>query len=167
MHGKLEIDRRLLLAGVGGTLAGAAMPAATYEENRMVETLGGKLRGVTIDGVTAYLGIPYAAPPVGALRFMPPSNHPPWSGVRDASRYGARAIQTRESGFSPEGMLRNAAAEDHRAPPLTHVPRDPRDAPLIPQSEDCLCLDVWSKAVAGERKPVLVWREPPAAEAAV
>lgn len=48
----------------------------------------GELRGTVDHGVPAYLGFPYAAPPFGDLRMMPPAPPPAWDGVRDASQYG-------------------------------------------------------------------------------
>ena len=79
-----------------------------------------------------FLGIPYAAPPIGALRYAPPQPMPRWSKPRDGSRGGAAAIQT----------LGGAAAWLYETPPA--------------ESEDCLFLNVWTPDVAGKR-PVMVW----------
>ena len=60
----------------------------------VVETAYGKVRGAEIaDGVLAWRGVPYAAPPVGELRLRPPAPPPPWAGVRDALAYGNRSLQ--------------------------------------------------------------------------
>lgn len=53
----------------------------------------GALRGVTVDGIDRYLGIPYAAAPFGARRFVPPEPVEPWEGIRDATRFGPTAPQ--------------------------------------------------------------------------
>jgi para-nitrobenzyl esterase len=97
----------------------------------VVETAYGKLRGAEIaDGVLAWRGIPYAAPPVGDLRLRPPEAPQAWAGVRDALEYGNRSLQ----------------------PDLVEVPR----VPLPPASEDCLYLNVTAPAGA-VRRPVLFW----------
>ena len=89
----------------------------------------GSLRGTREDGLNVYRGIPYAAPPVGDLRWRPPQPAPRWEGVRAASQYGRACIQT------------NAAISNLPAP-----------------SEDCLYLNVWTPAKsAGDKLPVLVW----------
>jgi para-nitrobenzyl esterase len=95
----------------------------------------GRLAGVaTADGVVrAFKGVPYALPPVGALRWRPPQPVAAWDGVRRADSYGPVAPQP------PIG-----------ARSLYHPGREP-------QSEDCLYLNVWTAAEEGDRRPVLVW----------
>ena len=96
----------------------------------VAQTRYGKVRGAEIaDGVLGWRGIPYARPPIGALRFRPPEPPEPWSGVRDALEYGNR---------SPQGEL---------GPPAPDAP---------PTSEDCLYLNVTAPAGATGR-PVLFW----------
>jgi carboxylesterase type B len=70
------------LASCGGSASDA--PAASLD----VQTDAGVVRGVKQDSVEKFLGIPYAAPPVGALRWMPPQPVAPWNGARDASALG-------------------------------------------------------------------------------
>lgn len=97
----------------------------------VVDTTGGKVRGAEIDeGVLAWRGIPYAAPPVGPSRLRLPRRAEPWSGVRDATAYGAPAPQP------PMPVPAGAAG--------------PTDAPVLPEpSEDCLYVNVTAPADAG------------------
>lgn len=92
-----------------------------------------KVQG-TVDGeVAAYLGIPYAAPPVGPDRWRAPRPAPAWSGMRDATRY---------------------------APDCSQAPFPPDMAPVrTTTAEDCLYLNVWQPRTAGpgSKLPVMVW----------
>jgi para-nitrobenzyl esterase len=83
--------------------------------------------------VRAFKGIPYAAPPLGPLRWQPPLRTPGWTGIRDATGFGAECPQT-------------------PYPPGSVFAR-----PARPQHEDCLFVNVWTGAEPGERLPVLVW----------
>jgi para-nitrobenzyl esterase len=67
-----------------------ATPARLGTERPRVETDRGPLEGKVVEaGVRAFLGVPYAAPPVGALRWRPPADVMPWSRPRDATKVGA------------------------------------------------------------------------------
>jgi para-nitrobenzyl esterase len=101
----------------------------------VVETSTGKLRGEQRRGVIAFRGIPYAAPPLAALRWRPPAPAPPWAGVRDALVSGPGAPQR---GATLGGAFSRIAGP----------------AAL---SEDCLTLDVVTPGADGARRPVLVW----------
>ena len=113
-----------------------------HEEKPVVATKSGRLAGVR-DGATGqirFLGIPYAEPPVGNLRFRPTVPVRPWDGVRDASRFGPAGTQV----FDPsEGSY--AEFTD------TPVKRD------WVGSEDNLTLNVWTPALDGRKRPVVVW----------
>ena len=120
--------RRFVFAAivVGMSLiAGAASDLVTVE--------GGQISGTSEDGVRAFKGIPFAAPPVGALRWKAPQPIVPWTGVRAADTFGAECMQTPYPTGSPYAS-------------------EPR-----PISEDCLYLNVWTTAKAGEKRPVLFW----------
>ncbi|MGY3466752.1 carboxylesterase type B [Bradyrhizobium sp. LM6.11] len=107
-----------------------AFTTATAAE-RVVSTQAGSVRGGPRDasGVLAFKGIPYAAPPVGPLRWCAPQPPSPWDGVRDALAFGAGCLSALENDQRP----------------------GPRD-------EDCLYLNVWTAAKhADEKRPVMVW----------
>lgn len=93
-----------------------------------VRTEAGFVRGVRRDGCRQFLGIPYAAPPVGELRWAAPRRAPAWHGVRDASRPGAIAPQ------APSAVAGTSSV-----------------------TEDCLFLNVHVPADGAPPRPVLVW----------
>lgn len=102
------------------------------ENETVVQTSNGKVRGYGKRGVIKFKGIPYAAPPVGNLRFKPPAPVQPWSGMRDALEYSGIAPQppsTLESMFGGE-------------------PRPQKEA-------ECLTLNVWTPAADNKKRPVL------------
>jgi para-nitrobenzyl esterase len=102
-----------------------------------VRTTAGDLRGTIENGVAVFRGVPYAAPPVGPLRFAAPQPMPAWSGLRDATTDGA---------IAPQGRSR-----------LAHVMGDFE----CRQDEDCLTLTLWTPeakpASNGPGRPVVVW----------
>nr|WP_061136781.1 carboxylesterase family protein [Caballeronia fortuita] len=119
----------LFLAACSGGEEASSDPTSAAVES-------GKLRGAVSDNVLSFKGIPYAAPPVGDLRWRAPQTAASWSGVRDASAYGHDCMQL-------------PFASD--AAPIRTTP-----------SEDCLVLNVWRPAAdagtSGTQKlPVLVW----------
>ncbi|MFQ3459001.1 carboxylesterase family protein [Bradyrhizobium sp. UFLA01-814] len=98
--------------------------------------------------IQVYKGIPYAAPPMGDLRWRAPQPAASWQGVRKASAFGKNCMQAE---VSPESMR-----ADHEAgkSPYSPVFRNSRQ----PLSEDCLYLNVWTPAKSTiDRLPVLVW----------
>ena len=64
------------------------------ERTCSVELEGGTIRGLAVNGVVSWKGIPYAAPPVGNLRWRVPQPVRPWQGVREANAFGPAAMQT-------------------------------------------------------------------------
>lgn len=118
---------------VSALMLGLAIPGYA-NGGLIVSTDTGKVRGkLSADGkVLEFLGIPYAAPPVGPLRWAAPQPGPKWSGAREAASFGSRCMQPK-------------LFADMRF-------RDPGG------SEDCLTLNVWAPAKQEKAKlPVMVW----------
>ena len=91
--------------------------------------------------ITVFKGIPYAAPPVGELRWRAPQPVKPWEGVRDCYEYGPIAMQT-TPGLDPDAFYSKEWHVD----------------PEVPMSEDCLYLNVWTPAKSTDEKlPVMMW----------
>src|SRR5512144_3076278 len=113
---------------------------ATAAIQEPVKTTGGLLSGVpgADPAVRVFKGIPYAAPPVGGLRWRPPQAPGKWDGIRKADAFSANCMQRRADGaaFPPYGGDRSAAT----------------------MSEDCLYLNVYTAAEsASAKRPVMVW----------
>jgi len=99
---------------------------------REVDVTGGRVAGVAANNIVSFKGIPFAAPPVGALRWKAPQPLKPWTGVKQASAFGASCMQ--------DAMF----TQIFGAPPAL--------------SEDCLYLNVWTPAkTASDALPVMVW----------
>lgn len=131
----LGIGRRGFLAALAGVAAApdaiaAQAPALANRPVRRVRE--GVLAGVESGGVVSFKGIPYAAPPVGPLRFKPPQPPLPWTGVRPATGFGPAPIQLSQSGVPTLSFLGAV------------------------RGENCLFLNVWAPAAPGPH-PVFVW----------
>lgn len=118
---------------VAAALFAAAVPAAAQPAaGPVAEVTGGRVAGTSEAGVATFRGIPFAAPPVGPLRWRAPQPVAPWAGIRDATSFGHDCMQLP---FPSD------------AAPLGTAP-----------SEDCLTVNVWAPADAKGRKlPVLFW----------
>jgi carboxylesterase type B len=100
-----------------------------------VDTTNGPVRGAHENGLTVFKGVPYAAPPVGDLRWRPAQPHAGWSSPRDATEFGPSAPQPYFEGGDP-------VLGGHGFPPF---------------DEDCLTLNVWTPAADDGARPVLIW----------
>jgi para-nitrobenzyl esterase len=105
------------------------------KENATITTKSGKIKGSYQQGLYVFKGIPYAAPPVGKLRWLPPQPTKPWNGVRQAKDFEKIAPQ-------------NVGLLDSILPELSAKE---------PQGEDCLYLNIWSPGLDDKRRPVLFW----------
>lgn len=103
-------------------------------------TVFGQIRGVDVDGIKTFKGIPYGDATAGTNRFMPPTDPRAWTGVRDTLDWGPSAPQ-REPGATPRSGALAVAARG-----------------LPAEGEDCLVLNVWTPAVNdGGKRPVMLW----------
>lgn len=136
-----HLMRRHALAGLllSAAFTMLAPPPDLAAQRQPVRTAAGLLAGVPgVDrSVMVYKGVPFAAPPVGNLRWRPPRPTPAWTGVRQADQFGANCMQ------------------------LIVDKRDPWTHEFMahgPISEDCLFVNIWTAAgTAAERRPVLLF----------
>jgi para-nitrobenzyl esterase len=136
IRGRAVARRGAAIVAIGALAAGTAScagPAAASRPHRSLSALvvglaDGRVRGKTAGRTDEYLGIPYAAPPVGPLRWRPPQPPAHWRGIRAATAFGSHCPQ-------PAGVFGRAST-----------------------SEDCLYLNVFAPAEhRGTRLPVMVW----------
>jgi para-nitrobenzyl esterase len=111
----------------------AALCLTTLARAGTLHLDAGDLAGATVRGIESFKGVPFAAPPIGALRWRAPQPASAWDGVRDATHYAAACMQGGDAW--------------------------PLGTPAEPQSEDCLTLNVWRPAgiAADAHLPVMVW----------
>lgn len=100
-------------------------------ERPVIQIESGRLQGVAEHNMFAFKNIPYAAPPVGDLRWRPPQPALPWTGTRDASLFGDSC---------PQPFVKNLSA-----------------GLSLPGNEDCLKLNVFTPSKPGKNLPVMVW----------
>jgi len=123
--------RHAIAASLSALTLAACAPA--FAEAPVATTASGKVEGAVDHGIVSWKGIPFAAPPVGELRWRAPQPAAPWQGVREATAYGHDCMQK-------------------------PFPSDA--APLgTPPAEDCLYLNVWKPehATATKKLPVVLW----------
>ncbi|RZJ27628.1 MAG: carboxylesterase family protein, partial [Brevundimonas sp.] len=118
------------LSAAAGALALAA--CASTGSAQTVTAPAGAVRGATDAGIQSFRGIPFAAPPVGEMRWRPPAPPTRWDGVRDATRFGAACVQ-------PTPVFQTLYSAD-----------------IGRTSEDCLTLNIWTPSTTA-KAPVMVW----------
>jgi len=139
------IDRRAFLSSTTQAAA-ALLPSlrvtrALAADAPIAETTSGKIRGVAVDGVNAFKGVPYGAPTDGRARFMAPRKPEPWAGVRSAEAWAGHAPQSPPNRKQRPELAGLAGARD-----------------TVPESEDCLTLNVFTRGIGdGGKRPVMVW----------
>jgi para-nitrobenzyl esterase len=102
----------------------------------VVETRQGKVDGEQTNGLFVFRGIPFAAPPTGALRWRAPEAPARWTGVRSATAYGSQSWQPPRLPGTPLAGLMSVS---------------------VPCDEDCLTLNVWTPGADARARPVMVW----------
>jgi para-nitrobenzyl esterase len=133
-----RITRRTVIGGSLATAAAAGFPltgpAHASRRSDEAATRYGRVRGRRQDGIVKFLGVPYATPPLGELRFRAPKPPRPWSGVRDTVDFPNPSYQAPGGEMGPGGNGRMPAP-----------------------SEDCLYLNIWAPAADGRRRPVMFY----------
>jgi para-nitrobenzyl esterase len=110
------------------------------DSNAIAETMAGKVRGFTRNGIHTFKGIPYGATTTGAARFMAPSKVTPWSGVRSSMQFGPTCPQVARPGWANDETAFMFEWEDGQP------------------GEDLLRINVWTPALKdGKKRPVMVW----------
>ena len=135
LHGALVTSLTFVFIFLGGA---GSVPVRGQAADAVVSVEGGQLSGAPSplgDDVMVYRGVPFAAPPVGDLRWRPPQPAPAWDGVRDATEAAPACMQN---------AIPDAAGRFY-------------DPGVDRMGEDCLYLNIWTTAGPEDRAPVLVW----------
>ncbi|HWM65148.1 MAG TPA: carboxylesterase family protein, partial [Steroidobacteraceae bacterium] len=149
-----SLSRRFFLSASLGLAAGSAVSCSNTDAQpdraqprssgsglppaRIVQTRLGQVRGQDRGRTLAFLGLRYAKPPTGVLRFTPPQPCESWTGVYEATKLPPFAVQPPE-------------------PPLVPIVINGRPQLQGRQSEDCLFLNIYTPAADQRKRPVLVW----------
>ncbi|MFI1996424.1 carboxylesterase/lipase family protein [Actinoplanes sp. NPDC020271] len=133
-----RVTRRTLIGGSLSVATAMSMPLAAPAHGHTgrdeAATRYGRVRGRREDGIVKFLGVPYARPPLGRLRFKAPQPPRPWHGVRDTVDFPNPAFQVAGGEMGPAGNGRMPAP-----------------------SEDCLYLNIWTPAADRRRRPVMFY----------
>jgi para-nitrobenzyl esterase len=124
---EVEMNKRLIAIFLFAATVAIIRPAVSQIQTTRVT--GGEVQGVVAEGISMFKGIPFAAPPVGDLRWQAPAPVQAWTGIKKAEAFGPACMQ-------PANSQGNTA----------------------PVSENCLYLNVWTPAKnPGQKIPVIVW----------
>ena len=131
----MQGNRLFLIAlAVAGWIIPGIGNAETAAPAPRIKTAAGTVEGMRDGDLAVFKGLPYAAPPVDALRWRAPQPATPWQGVRKADAFGKACMQ------APGAALAAGAGD------------------IGPMSEDCLTLNIWTPDARGAaRRPVMVW----------
>ncbi|MCT2558012.1 carboxylesterase/lipase family protein [Tsuneonella sp. YG55] len=140
------IGKPLLAIGAGLLMLAGAAQAELPVPTPVVETAQGKVQGLEDEGVDAFLGLRYAAPPVGPLRFRAPQPAEKWDGIWDATSLGAPCMQM----YTPSGPNTSDTTRQ-----IQSIFPTAGEAKI--DNEDCLFLNVWTPAADNGKRPVMVW----------
>ena len=135
---------RIILTMIIAVCCQFAQAASAPVPTRIVTTDSGLVQGLLDHGVSAFKGIPYAKPPIGELRFMPPEPVAAWESVLDATSYGASAMQR---------YNRGGATDLSRQIATVYTTESEKKS----DNEDSLFLNVWTPAPDDRKRPVMVW----------
>lgn len=147
MKVQVNMSLRTAFVTLAGLLAiGSGVSLSAQSVTPVVETDKGQVQGLEQDGIDAFLGLRYAAPPVGERRFKPPQPADPWTGIADATGYGAPCMQL----YTPSGPRSTDLTRRMQGifPTFTESKID---------NEDCLFLNVWTPDASAGSRPVMVW----------
>jgi para-nitrobenzyl esterase len=125
----MEVEMKKRLMAMFLLTATFAITQLAVSQIQTVKVTGGELQGGVTEGISTFKGIPFAAPPVGDLRWKEPAPVQAWTGIKKADAFGLACMQ------APNSMGNTA-----------------------PVGEDCLYLNVWTPAKKpGEKIPVIFW----------
>ncbi len=155
---RLSILGPLLLSGAALALSACGGTKEKLSEAALITTPQGPVQGVTTDddGIYNFKGLPFAAAPIGDLRWAPPAPAPTWTDVKMADTFGNRCMQPEDT----EGGFFNRLIEGHglSGPKNFLIKKAVAAQTPSPISEDCLYLNVRTGNLDGKTKqPVMVW----------
>lgn len=139
--------KAIKIAVIGALLTGVGVTQTLWAESgcsTCTQTESGALKGAAESGVISFKGIPYAAAPVGELRFRPPQPVGKWDGVLDADKYRSTCPQVKDP------------LEEYPFPGRVITSNDGTQSEIY-ENEDCLHLNVWTPAADHKKRPIMIF----------